>query len=56
MTFEQLKELIHTIFIYAIILVITIALAVTFSQLWINGAYVNSIIEAYKKIGQILPF
>lgn len=56
MDFEKWKELIHTIFVYAMILAVIIAVAVTFSQLIVNGAYVNSIVNAYKKIGQILPF
>lgn len=56
MDFEKWKELIDIIFKYALILVVVIATVVTFSQLIVNGAYVNSIINAYKKIGQILPF
>lgn len=56
MDFEKWKELIHTIFVYAMILTITIVVAATFSQLLVNGAYVNSIVNAYKRIGQILPF
>lgn len=56
MNFEKWKELISLIFQYVMILVITIAAVVTFSHLIVNGAYVNSIVNAYEEIGQILPF
>ena len=56
MDFEKWKELIHLIFVYAMVLAFTIAVAVTISQLIVNGAYVNSIIDAYKEMGRILPF
>ena len=56
MNFEDWKELIGLIFQYAMILVFTIAVVVTISQLIVNSANVNNIIDAYKKIGQILPF
>lgn len=56
MDFEKWKELIDIIFKDLLILVFVIAAVVTFSQLLVNGAYANKIIDAYKELGQILPF
>lgn len=56
MDFDKWKDFVLFIFKYALIFAITIVVAVTISQLIVNEAYVNNVVNAYKKIGQILPF
>lgn len=56
MDFEKWKELIRDIFYYLIVLIVTIGIVATISQFFVNAMYVNSVVNAYKRIGQILPF